>query len=256
MTDTPQLASDFGGRKVVVVGASRGIGRSIAFTFAQAGADVVGVARSADSLDEVGADIRGLGREFLPIGCDIADVDAIRTMAAEAWDWKGGVDVLVDVAGIVGETMAPNITPEDWDAVFAVNLRGAYFVSQEIGQRMADGEGGAIVHVASIAGEISTGPWIHYQVSKAGQLHLTRSLAHLWAPKVRVNSVSPSFHKTELNAAWLADPSVAEWIQKGTPMGRYGTLEEVSTAVLFLASPAASYVTGQNLRTDGGWTLL
>jgi NAD(P)-dependent dehydrogenase (short-subunit alcohol dehydrogenase family) len=255
-SESGQLVPDFTGSKAVVVGASRGIGRAIAVALARGGADVVGVARSAQPLERVGDEVRAHGRDYLPISCDVADVDAIAGMAREAHDWSGGIDVLVNVAGIVGETTTPEITKDDWDAVFAVNVRGAYFASQEIGKRMLAGRGGAIVNVASIAGEVSTSPFVHYQASKAGLLHVTRSLAQLWSPKVRVNAVSPSFHPTEMNEAWLADPEVAGWITARTPMGRLGTTDEVAAAVFFLASAAAGYITGQNLRVDGGWTTL
>jgi 3-oxoacyl-[acyl-carrier protein] reductase len=250
-----QPEADLTGRRALVVGASRGIGRAVAVALAHAGADVVGAARSEEGLRAAGDDVRGLGRGFLPVACDIADVAAARDLVREAHEWGGRLDVLVNVAGIVGETVPPDVTQEDWDAVLAVNLRGAFFLAQEAGQRMLTGHGGAIVNIASVAGELSTGPQLPYQISKAGMLQLTRGLAHLWAPKVRVNSVSPGFVLTEMNEAWLADQANRAWVEERTLLGRLGAPSEVAAAVAFLASPAAAYVTGENFRIDGGWSV-
>jgi NAD(P)-dependent dehydrogenase (short-subunit alcohol dehydrogenase family) len=247
---------DLVGKKALVVGASRGMGRAIALALAQAGADVVGVARSLDALKGVEEDVRGAGRNFLPIACDIADVDASHQLVADADEWGGAIDVLVNVAAIVGETMPPDLTPEDWDAVFAVNLRGTFFLTQEVGKRMLAGDGGAIVNIASVAGELSATPMIAYETTKAGLLQMTRGLAHFWAPKVRVNAISPGFVLTDMNREWLADPAVLSGIEERTPLGRVGAPPEVAAAAVFLASPASSYVTGHNLRVDGGWAIL
>jgi 2-deoxy-D-gluconate 3-dehydrogenase len=246
--------TDLGGQRALVVGARRGIGRAITVALGQAGADVIGVARSIERLQSVGDAMRALGRSFLPLVCDIADVGAIREIVVEGYEWGGSVDVLVNSAGIVGEKLPPNVTRDDWDSVFAVNLRGPFFLAQEVGQRMLADGGGAIVNIASIAGEVSTGPQIPYQTSKAGLLQLTRGLAALWAPKVRVNAVSPGYIRTDINADWLANPSNRRGVEERTPLGRIGTPEEIASAVVFLASPAASYITGQHLRVDGGWT--
>jgi 2-deoxy-D-gluconate 3-dehydrogenase len=243
-------------RTALVVGASRGIGRAIAVALAEAGADIVGAARSDNRLEAVGEDVQKLGRSFLPVGCDIGDVDAIRRLVESAYEWRPGIDVLVNAAGVVGETLPPNVTQDDWDAVFSVNLRGAFFLAQAVGPRMQAGGGGAIINVASIAGEVSTGPQIAYQASKAGLLQLTRALAHLWAPKVRVNAVSPGFVRTDMNAAWLADVDNRRWVEDRVLLARVGAPHEVAAAVVFLASPAAAYVTGENLRVDGGWMVL
>jgi gluconate 5-dehydrogenase len=240
------------GKKALVVGAARGIGRATAAAFARAGADVVAV--DLDALEGVTADVQALERECLPVVCDIADLSAVERLIDDAYEWAGAVDILINNAAVVGDTLPPDVTVEDWDALFAVNLRAPYFMSQAVGKRMLAGDGGTIINVATIAGEFSTGPQVPYQATKAGLLQLTRGLAHLWAPKVRVNSVSPSFVRTELNAEWLSDPKISSWVEERTPLARYGTLEEMAAAILFLASPASSYVTGQNLRVDGGWT--
>lgn len=247
--------SELSGSTALVAGASRGMGRAIAIALASAGADVVLAARSAAALDDVRASVEATGRRALAVECDIGDVAAIDRLVDGAYEWSGAIDVLVVAAAIAHASVPPELSMEDWDAVMDVNARGAYFLSQAVGERMHAGDGGSIVYIGSVAAEYSTGPLIAYQVSKAALLQLARGLAHLWAPKVRVNAVSPSFVPTDLNREWLADPEVMRWVVEGTPLGRTGTLEEVNAAVLFLASRRSSFITGQNLKLDGGWTL-
>lgn len=246
--------TDLGGRVALVSGASRGIGRAIAVGLAGAGADVAGLARTKEALDELGQEIRGMGPDFLAVVADLADVDAIPDAAAAAWSWKRRVDVLVNAAGVIVRSDPPNVTPEQWDTVFGTNVRGTFFLSQAVGERMRAAGGGSIVNVASIAGERVTRASVSYQASKAAVIQMTRALAVRWAPEVRVNAVGPGYIRTSLNAAWLEDEENLGYVLGHTPLGRVGRPEDVVGAVLFLASPAAAYVTGQHLRVDGGWT--
>jgi 2-deoxy-D-gluconate 3-dehydrogenase len=246
---------DLTGKTALVSGASRGIGRAIARGFAEAGADVVGAARTASALAELGGELEALGRRFLALELDVARVEDIPAAVERAWAWRGGVDVLVNAAGVIVRTEPPAVTPEEWDAVFDVNVRGTFFLTQEVGARMLATEGGgSIVTVASLSGEVSTRAAVGYQASKAALIQMTRALAVRWAPKVRLNAVAPGYIRTELNAAWLDVPENRAYVESRTPLGRVGTPGEVVGAVIFLASPAASYVTGQNLRLDGGWS--
>jgi gluconate 5-dehydrogenase len=185
---------------------------------------------------------------------DVTEVERLPEVTAAAWAWRDGLDVLVNGAGIIVRTEPPEITPEAWDRTFAVNVRGAYFLTQEVGSRMLAGRGGSIVNVASLAGERVTGAAIPYQASKAALIQLTRALAVRWAPRVRVNAVGPGYIRTSLNAAWLDDPGNRAYVEGHTPLGRLGQVEDVTGAVVFLASPAAAYITGQHLRIDGGWS--
>jgi NAD(P)-dependent dehydrogenase (short-subunit alcohol dehydrogenase family) len=242
------------GKRALVTGASRGIGRAIALDLAAAGCDVVGVARTGDALAALGAGIESSGRRFLAVELDVGEATAIPEAIDRAWDWQGGIDVLVNVAGVIIRTAPLDVTPEEWDLTFSVNVRGTYFVTQAVGGRMLAAGGGSIVTVTSLAGERVTQASLSYQASKAALIQLTRALAVHWAPTVRVNAVAPGYVRTDLNAAWLADEENSGYVLGRTPLGRVGQPEDVAGAVRFLASPASSYVTGQNLRVDGGWS--
>jgi 2-dehydro-3-deoxy-D-gluconate 5-dehydrogenase len=244
---------DLSSQKALVVGAGRGIGRAIAERFAAAGADVIGVDLSLDRLEAVGEAVRGLGRDFHPIAQDIAEIEKLAGVVDEAFQWGKRLDILVNNAAVIGQTFPPDVTPEDWEALFAVNLRAPFFLSQEAAKRMLAGGGGSIINIATVAAEVTASAQVPYEATKAGMLQMTRGLASVWAPTVRVNAVSPSFVQTELNASWLGDPAVSGWALGRTPLGRFGTVEEIASTVLFLASSAASYVTGENLHVDGGF---
>lgn len=244
---------DLSGRTALVSGASRGIGRAIALGLAQAGADVAGLARSEDALAELGADVEGLGRAFLPVPADIGDVDGIDGVVERAWGWRGGLSILVNAAGVIVRNDLPGVTPDEFDVVFDTNVRGTFFLTQAVGERMLPGEGGSIVTVASLAGEVVTGAPATYQASKAALIQLTRVLAVRWAPKVRVNAVGPGYIRTSLNTAWLDVEENLRYVHEHTPLGRVGTPEDVVGAVVFLSSPAASYITAQHVMIDGGW---
>ena len=242
------------GKRALVTGASRGIGRAIALDLADAGCDVVGLARSGDALASLGAEVEARGRSFLAVPVDVAEPAAIPAAIRQAWAWRDGIDALVNVAGVIIRTDPLEVTPEEWDTVFSVNVRGTYFVTQAVGRLMLEGDGGSIVTVTSLAGEVVTRAAVSYQASKAALIQLTRALAVHWAPKVRVNAVAPGYVRTDLNVEWLENEENRGYVLGKTPLGRVGTPADVAGAVRFLVSPAAAYVTGQNLRVDGGWS--
>jgi NAD(P)-dependent dehydrogenase (short-subunit alcohol dehydrogenase family) len=241
--------------RALVSGASRGIGHAIALGLADAGCDVAGLARSGDALAQLGGEIEARGRAFLPVELDIARAKEIPVAVARAWEWRGGIDILVNAAGIIIRSEPLDVTPTEWDEVFAVNVRGTFFLTQAVGRRMLDAGNGSIVTVTSLAGEVVTRAALSYQASKAALIQMTRGLAVHWAPHVRVNAVAPGYVRTELNAAWLADEENRAYVLGKTPLGRVGEPHDVVGVVTFLASPAASYVTGQNVRVDGGWSV-
>ncbi len=245
---------DLGGTTALVSGASRGIGRAIALGLAGAGADVVGLARTGPALEALGEDVRARGRSFKALVADVTDPEALRDAAAEAWAWRGGIQVLVNAAGVIVRSEPPDVIPEEWDAVFAANVRGTFFLTQAVGTRMVEAGRGAIVNIASVAAEVVTGAPTAYQASKAAVVQMTRALAVRWAPAVRVNAVGPGYIRTDLNAAWLDVEANRRYVIERTPLGRIGVPEDVVGAVVFLASDAASYITGQHLKVDGGWS--
>lgn len=247
---------DLGGSVAVVTGASGGIGPAIVRALAASGVDVVGIGRRQDRLESLGEEVtRGGGVGFKAVVGDLIDPDAGGRLAAEAWGWQDRVDILVNAAGVIHRSSVEEATPAEWDATFAVNVRGTFQVTQQIGARMLAGDGGSVVNITSLAGEVVTGAPVTYAASKAAMIQITRYLASGWAPRVRVNAVAPGYVRTELNEAWLSQEENHAYVVSQTPMGRVAVPEDVVGAVLFLVSPAAAYVTGHNLRVDGGWSV-
>jgi NAD(P)-dependent dehydrogenase (short-subunit alcohol dehydrogenase family) len=248
-------SSSLEGTRAFVSGASRGIGRAIALGLADVGCDVVGAARSGDALADLGVEIEAKGRAFLPVELDLLSVDAIPGAVERAWEWRDGIDMLVNAAGIIIRTSPLEVTPTEWDDVFDTNVRGTYFLTQAVGSRMLDAGGGSIVSITSLAGEVVTQAALSYQASKAAVIQMTRALAAHWAPSVRVNAVAPGYIRTDLNARWLEVDENRSYVEGKTPLARVGVPTDVVGVVVFLASPAAGYITGQNLRVDGGWSV-
>jgi NAD(P)-dependent dehydrogenase (short-subunit alcohol dehydrogenase family) len=249
-----QRDADLVGMNALVTGASRGIGKAIALHLAEAGANVIGVARSEADLQAVGSEARERGGEFMALAADLTDLSRATDTAGAAWDWHGGIDILVNAAGINIRTPALEVTPEEWNTLFTLNVSAAFFLTQAVGRRMIAAEGGSIVNITSLAGEVATGASVGYSSSKAALVHITRVLAVQWAPKVRVNAVGPGYTRTDMTLEWLATPENEQFVLDRTPLRRVGLPEDVVGAVSFLASPRASYVTGQQLLIDGGWT--
>ncbi|GAA2752288.1 SDR family NAD(P)-dependent oxidoreductase [Amnibacterium kyonggiense] len=250
------MAGTLEGTVAVVTGAARGIGRAIALELAQAGADVglglKDVGRDAGLV----AEIEALGRRALPLAMDVTDLAASRAAIDRAAAELGRIDVLVNNAGgsILGDAI--DVTEEDFDAVWALNTRSTFFLSQQAARHMRDSGGGAIVNVASQAGLVALPGESSYCTAKAAVIHLTRCLAVEWGGLgIRVNAVAPTFVETDGTEPALSDPAFrADVVERIAALHRIGTPTEVSAAVAFLASPAASLITGQTLAIDGGWT--
>jgi NAD(P)-dependent dehydrogenase (short-subunit alcohol dehydrogenase family) len=241
------------GRVALVTGASRGIGRSIALALADAGLDDAAVARSEADLAALGEEVRGRGVEFLAVPGDLGDPTFPTAAGAAAVGWQGRLDVLVNGAGTIVRRDPPDVTAEDIDLVLGLNVRAPLLLSQAVHPALAASGDGSIVNVASLAASTVTRASVTYQASKAALVQMTRALAVRWGPDVRVNAVGPGYVETDLNREWLADPAHRGYVERSTALGRVGAPADVAGVVVFLASPAAAYMTGQHLVIDGGW---
>lgn len=245
------------GKRALVTGAARGIGREIAKALAAEGADVaINYQSSEAEARALAQEIERMGRRTLLFKGNIGERSTWDTMIAKMKDNWGGIDVLVNNAGIGLRHPAVDHPLADWDKVVAVNLTGVFLCARTAARTMLARGGGAIVNLASIMGFSGGGvyPNVSYQATKGAVVNMTRALAVEWAKSgIRVNAVAPTWVKTDLTAALLAQPDVLARIEALTPMARLATPEEVAHAILFLASPAAAMVTGHTLPVDGGF---
>ena len=243
------------GQVAVVTGASSGLGRRFARVLHGAGATVVVAARRADRLDELAAE---LGDRVVVVPADMADDDSVIALAEAAEAVAGHVDVLVNNAGVGGTAPAELETMERWRSTMAVNLDGLFLLSQQVGLGMIERGHGSIVNIASILGLVGSAPikQAAYCASKGAVVNLTRELGAQWGRKgVRVNAIAPGWFMSEMTEQdMFGDDSSMEFIRRNAPMGRAGEEHELDGALLFLASNASTYVTGQTIAVDGGWT--
>jgi gluconate 5-dehydrogenase len=244
---------DLTGRVAVVTGTSRGLGQALARALARAGADLVITSRRRDDLRDFQREIEGMGRRALPLELDVRDQASIRRMAEEALAGYGTVDILVNNAGCNIRKPALEVTWEDWNTILDTNLRGSFFVAQALARPMVARGHGRIINigsVTSVAGYAGLGP---YGASRGGIRQLTMSLADDWGPHgVTVNCLAPGWFKTAQNAAMYEDAEWVAMLKERIPVRRAGQPSDLEGAVVFLASEASAYVTGQTLLVDGG----
>ena len=239
-------------RVALVTGSSRGIGRAVALELAGAGVDIVVTYRERQqAAAAVAAEAQALGVRALVVPLDVSSRASVREAIGAAIAEFGRVDILVNDAGILEQKPFATITDDDWDLTMAVNLRGAFVCAQELLPQMKARGWGRIVNMASSGGQLGGTLSVHYATSKAGIIGLTRSLARLGAPEVLVNCVAPGLIDTEMTAAEIASEAGRQKV-RAIPIGRAGLAEEVARAVAYLASDAASYVTGQTINVNGG----
>jgi NAD(P)-dependent dehydrogenase (short-subunit alcohol dehydrogenase family) len=245
---------DLSGKRVLVTGAARGIGRAIAVEFARAGADVVLGVLDPKSAQPIIDEISALGRVALAVRLDVTDLPSTRVAIDEARR-HGSIDVLVNNAGGGIGAPAIDVTEEDFDAVWNLNTRSTFFISQYVARAMPTG-GGSIINIASQAGLVALPGESSYCIAKAAIIHMTRCHAVEWGERgIRVNALAPTFIETDGTAAALADPAFrTDTLERIAGLHRIGVPREVAGAAVFLASPAASLITGQTLAIDGGWT--
>ncbi|MFD5829668.1 SDR family NAD(P)-dependent oxidoreductase [Lentzea sp. NPDC060358] len=238
------------GKVAIVTGASSGLGVAFAKGLAEAGADVVLAARRVDKLKDTAALVEAAGQRALIVQADVAKPEDCREVARAAAEF-GTVAVLVNNAGVASAVPASRETPEEFRGVVDVNLNGAYWMAQAAASVMKSG--GSIINISSVLGLVTGGiPQAAYSASKAGLLGLTRDLAQQWTGRkgIRVNAICPGFFASEMTDQY--PPGYLEKMQAALPSGRIGDPEELAAAVLFLASPAGGYVTGETLVVDGG----
>ena len=245
------------GKVAIITGASRGIGRAIAFDLARMGADIGLGLRDIRHGTEVVEGITSLGRRVVSVAMDVTDLAACRDAVDQVVAELGGVDILVNNAGggILGNAL--DVTEDDFDSVWSLNTRSTFFISQHVAKYMARVGEGSIVNVASQAGLVALPGESSYCIAKAAVIHMTKCLAVEWGELgIRVNAVAPTFIETDGTHQALSDEAFrADTVARIAALHRIGEPGEVAAAVSFLASPSASLITGHTLVVDGGWTI-
>jgi len=244
------------GKIALITGGRTGMGRAYALAFAEAGADVAICSRTdgGGELEAVADEIRNLGRSALAIKADVSRKDDVENMVRKAVAELGNIDILINNAGIIIGGPLLEAEEDTWDKVIDINLKGCYLCCQAVGQRMIEWKKGSIINIASTFGFRARTNRSAYCISKAGVIMLTKVLAlELASYNIRVNAIAPGTIKTPLSEPWLSDPDSARTALSMIPLKRFGEPDDVTGAALFLASDAASWITGHTLVVDGGY---
>jgi 3-oxoacyl-[acyl-carrier protein] reductase len=248
---SPPIKVNLADQVAIVTGASRGIGKAIALVLASAGAKVACVARTVDKLTETAEAIRAAGGTAEIFECDVASSSSVEQVVEAVKEKWGRLDILVNNAGITRDTLIPRMQDSDWDDVINTNLRGTFLFTRAATLAMMQRRYGRIINISSVSGLTGNPGQSNYSASKAGMIGLTRTVAkELAGRKVTVNAIAPGFIESEMTAA--LGPAILDEVKKRIPAKRMGRADEIAYAVLFLASEAASYITGQVLTVDGG----
>lgn len=260
MSDTSQFTLE--GKSALITGGSRGIGEATAIAFAKAGADVAVTSRKLPDLERVASEVTKLNRKALALACHVGKIEGLQPLVDKVVEAFGKIDILVNNAGTSFYMPAMDMSEKAWDSVLNTNLKGLFFLSQAVAKVMKQNGGGRIINVASVAGVKAQVPTIHYSVSKAGVIMTTSALAKEWAEfNIRVNCIAPGAIDTAIYDAMfnlLPEDEIdkaKEAAALNIPMKRAGDPREIADTMLFLASDAASYITGQTLLVDGGLML-
>ena len=249
----PDNLFDLSGKVAIVTGASRGLGQYLGRALAKAGADLVITSRTVESLTPFRAEIEGLGRRALPLALDVRDYDSIQRMVAAAADAYGKIDILVNNAGCNVRKLAMDVTWDDWNLVLDTNLRGSFFVAQAVVRHMLARRYGRIVQIGSVTSVNGYAGLAPYGASRGGVRQMVMSLADDWGPYgITVNVLAPGWFKTAQSAVLYEDREWVDYLVDRIPLRRPGQPRDLDGAVVFLASDASEYVTGQILLVDGG----
>lgn len=244
------------GQVALVTASSKGIGKACALALAEAGADIILGLRQISSGQALVRQIQKMGREVLPVQMDVTRLDEIAGSVQAGLKHCKHIDILVNNAGIGAPNPAERVTERGFDDTLNVNLKGTFFTAQAVGKIMIKQKRGRIINICSQAGFVALPTASVYCMTKAAIAHLTKCLALEWAPyNITVNAVAPTFITTPGTKKWLADTAFRASVRKRIPLGRIGEPMEVAGPVVFLASPAASLITGETLMVDGGWTI-
>lgn len=244
------------GRVAVVTGASKGLGKAMALALAEAGADVALYARDVEELKALKLAIEGLGRRAEFFIVDVLDTASIRDAVTATLADFGHVDILVNNAGVNVRKPVLELAPDEWDLVVNTNLKGYLLMAQAIVPHMLSRGRGKVINMASILGAVALASQVAYASSKGGVIQMTKVMALEWAKEgIQVNAIGPTYFETPLVAQLRNDPERYNFIVDRTPMGRWGQPEELAGVVVFLASRASDFVTGQTIFVDGGWTI-
>lgn len=248
---------DLHGRVAVVTGASSGLVLQMAKGFAKQGADLVIMARRIERLEKIADDIRAMGVRCLPLQCDVTDTDAVNKAAEEAFKFYGQIDILVNNAGASKNAGVLDMTDEDWKFTLDADLTSVFKVTRAFAKYMVQKKHGRIINIASIYGQVGNTAMdtVAYHSSKGGVINFTRAVAaELAKYNITCNTISPGYFETELTADTLRTEAFTKFMEVSVPLGRYGREGELNAAAVFLASDEASYITGQNIKVDGGYT--
>jgi len=246
---------DLTGRVALVTGAGRGLGKTMALALAAAGADVALTSRTAPELEGVAEQVRALGRRAIALPCDVTDEANCSAAVATTMDALGGLDVLVNNAGINIRKPVLELSRAEFAQVLATNLHGYFLMAQAAGRTLVTQRRGKLINISSILGRVGLPTQAAYASSKGAIEQLTRVLALEWAAaNVQVNAIGPAYIETDLTRPLFEDQARRRFIEERTPMRRWGQPHELAGAVIFLASQASDYITGHTLMVDGGWT--